>query len=566
MSAAARQALPWRGLGELARQSAGLPWFLHRKLGMAAAADAVAERMRQREARFLAAVERLVFAVPASPLRRLLAWAGCDAGDLRRMVTADGIEAALAGLRTAGVFVSADEFRGRVPLHRPGLDLEVAARDFDNPLVSGRAGGVDGATSGSTGSRVPVRYSWGFLAEEAADEALLLASHDLRSAPLAFWLPGPPGIAGLHNLLVHAKLGRPPERWYSPTAAPARSDGLAFWADRGWRAARRCLPALGPAPEPLPLDSAETIARWLAAGLRNGKPGNPAAPALLKCFASAAPRVAEAAAAAGIDLSGHVVLAGGEPLTARRRQILARAGLRAYGRYAATETGFIAGGCPLAADGAMHLYADRLAVVAAGADASSGADGTRGALAFTSLSLAAPKVLLNVELGDHGLLSRRPCGCPLGSAGLAWQIGDVHSPEKVAAEGVKLGDADLVGLVEDAVTALGGDPDDVQIWLDEAASGAPRLTVALSPRAPVEPEALRRGIRERLPSLAGGALAARLWVDAGVLAVERRPLRAGPGGKMQRVVRGARGEPAADSPSDRRPHPADDPHGTGHER
>ncbi|HXO21196.1 MAG TPA: hypothetical protein VOA87_14880, partial [Thermoanaerobaculia bacterium] len=298
---AGRQATPWRELADLAWRSAGLPGFLRRRLGIAEAAAAVAERVRRREARFLRSVDRLVFGVRRSPLRRLLAWAGCEAGDLRRMVEADGVEAALACLHAAGVFVSADEFRGRVDLVRPGLRLAVEPRNFDNPLLSGvarLAGGVGGATSGSTGRGVPVRYSWRFLAAEAADEALLLHSHGLQEAPLAFWLPGPPGIAGLHNLLVHAKLGCPPQRWYSPSPAPGSGDGPAFWADRGWRAARRCLPALGPAPEWLPLERAAEVARWLAVFRR------PARPAVLKCFASAALRVAGAAAAAGLDLTG----------------------------------------------------------------------------------------------------------------------------------------------------------------------------------------------------------------------------------------------------------------------
>jgi hypothetical protein len=118
------------------------------------------------------------------------------------------------------------------------------------------SGGVAGATSGSTGGSIPVRYDWPFLAAEAAEELLLLESHGLREAPLAFWMPGPPGIAGLHNLLAHAKLGRPPKRWFSTSPAPLRRDGLAFWVDRGWRAARRLLPRLGPAPEWVPADLA----------------------------------------------------------------------------------------------------------------------------------------------------------------------------------------------------------------------------------------------------------------------------------------------------------------------
>lgn len=524
MSGAGR--LPWRELAGLARRSAGLCSFLRRPLDPARVEEAVGERVRRRGAAFLEAADRLIYGVAGSPLRRLLLWAGCEAGDLRQMVERDGVEAALARLRAAGAWVSADELRGRTPLRRSGLDLALTPSDFTNPLARGA---VSGASSGTTrrregdGRGVPVSYGWEFLAAEAAHELLLLASHGLGRAPLALWMPGPPGIAGLHNLLAHAKLGRPPQRWFSPSPAPAFGDGLAFWVDRGWLAARRLLPALGPAAEWVPPERAAEVARWLAAAPR---------PALLKCFASAALHVAAAARAEGLDLAGKVVFAGGEPLSEARRRALAGAGLRAYARYAATETGFLAGACPLGAGaGDMHLYADRAALV------NGKPDGVPGPLAVTSLSLAAPLVLLNVELGDHGVLRRQPCECALGRAGLEWRVAEVHSPEKIAAEGVKLGEVDFTRLVEEAVRDLGGGPDDFQLWLGEQANGGTRPAVVLAPHAAIEPAALRARLRLSLPRLSGGALAALLWLDGGALEVVRRPLAPGAGHKMRRVVR-----------------------------
>ena len=336
------------------------------------------------------------------------------------------------------------------------------------------------------------------------------------------------GSPGLHNLLVHSKLGKPPQRWFSTSPAPDRGEGLAFWIDRGWRVGRRLLPRLGPAPEWVPAERAEEVARWLASAPQ---------PAVLKCFASSALRVASAAVAAGLDLSRSVVFAGGEPLTLARREFLARSGLRAFARYAATETGFIAGACPHGEDGGeMHLYSDRLAVIGPEPE------GPAAPFAFTVLSLAAPKVLLNVELGDHGRLRRRSCGCALGRAGLAWHLRDVHSPAKIAAEGVKLGEIDFARLVEEAARDLGGAPDDLQIWLglDSGAGGASRITLVLAPGSPIDPDALQSRLRELLPQLPGGALASRLWFEGGALTIERRPLRLGPGQKMRRIVREGR--------------------------
>jgi hypothetical protein len=549
---------PWPELAGLARRSAGLPSFLRRPLDPAVAAAGVGERVRRRGAAFLDAAERLIYGVAGSPLRRLLLWAGCEAGDLRHMVEEDGLEAALERLRAVGVRVSADELRGRVPLRRSGLELALAPRDFTNPAALGVVAGASSGTTGrgvvsddrarqvgetdagheregirggleqTTARGLPVSYSWELLAAEAAHELLLLESHGLAEAPLALWLPGPPGIAGLHNLLAHAKLGRPPRRWFSPSPAPAAGDGLAFWVYRAWRAARRLLPALGPAAEWVPAERAVEVARWLAEAPR---------PALLKCFAGAALRVAAAARAAGLDLGGKVIFAGGEPLGEARRRFLAEAGLSVYARYAATETGFLAGACPLGAGGGdMHLYADLAALV------NGQPEGVSGPLAVTALSLAAPLVLLNVELGDHGALRRRPCECALGRAGLDWRVSEVHSPDKIVAEGVKLGEVDFTRLVEEAVRRLGGGPDDFQIWLARQADGAERPAVVLAPDSPVEPAALRARLRQSLPGLSGGALAARLWIDGGGMEVKRGPLVPGAGHKMSRVVRRATDE------------------------
>ena len=118
-------------------------------------------------------------------------------------------------------------------------------------------------------------------------------------------------------------------------------------------------------------------------------------------------------------------------------------------------------------------------------------------------------------------------------------MADVHSPEKIAAEGVKLGEVDFTRLVEEVVCDLGGGPDDFQVWLGEQEEGAGRLAVVLAPQCGVATAALRTRLRQRLPELSGGALAAHLWLDGGGLAVERRALLPGAGHKMRRVVRQA---------------------------
>ena len=138
--------------------------------------------------------------------------------------------------------------------------------------------------------------------------------HGFATAPLALWLPLPPGIAGVHSLLVNAKMAQPPERWFSQVQRGVPGSSLLHryaarylvWAGR--RAGMRL-----PYPEPLPLADARVAARWLAdARERSGTTS------ALRTSASTGVRVAEAALAHGIDVEGCVILVGGEPLTEAR--------------------------------------------------------------------------------------------------------------------------------------------------------------------------------------------------------------------------------------------------------
>jgi len=102
--------------GDLARGAAflgALGWYLRHPLTPDRARLVVGVRLAAREESFLALVRSLVFANPESPYRALLREAGCEYGDLQRMVRADGLDAALAGLYRAGVYLTDPELRRR---------------------------------------------------------------------------------------------------------------------------------------------------------------------------------------------------------------------------------------------------------------------------------------------------------------------------------------------------------------------------------------------------------------------------------------------------------------------
>jgi hypothetical protein len=336
-----------------------------------------------------------------------------------------------------------------------------------------------------------------------------------------------PGIAGLHNAILHWRFDRPVACWFSQTPA-------ASWREApSVRVIHEAVAVLGVLrgslrPRHLPLDRAAVIAEWLAEGARRGQRR------VLKTFASSAARVAGAALAAGLDLSGQRVFTGGEPLTAERLGLLREVGLAALPRYAATETGMIAGACGEPdRGGEMHLYLDRLAVLAGGRPAArQPSPPIEGMLAFTSLAPSAPLVLLNAELGDHASLRLSDCSCLLGTAGCSQRIADVTAPEKFAAEGVKLLAIQLAEAAAGLVMAAGGTADDSQVWWRDGGVEPARLTVAIDPRVALDAGRFERDLLARVAALTGGALAAGLWKQAGTIRVVLAKARPGPGAKL----------------------------------
>jgi hypothetical protein len=80
-----------------------LPGFLRHQVTGAEARATVRARLESRETDFLGLCSELVYGIPGSPYRALLAHAGCEFGDLERLVRSDGVEGALAALWRQGV-------------------------------------------------------------------------------------------------------------------------------------------------------------------------------------------------------------------------------------------------------------------------------------------------------------------------------------------------------------------------------------------------------------------------------------------------------------------------------
>lgn len=590
-------------LGALVRLARAMPARVRQPVTPEAARARLREQLARRGDLFLEMTGQLVYAHPASPYRRLLLHAGIDPAELARRVRAQGLDAALAGLRDAGVYLTLAEFKRQVPVRRPGLTFAPAEADFDNPgFATGEGAGaarrdgapghpaggdargprgagaaashggaaISGTTSGTSSAATRVLYSWEFIAEEAAHEALLYEAHGVLDRPVALWYPVLPGVAGVHNLLLNLLIGRPPERWFSQTdPAGAGTSWFERAALAGLRFGARLGGARAPAPEFADLAHADRVLDWLLDTVRRGQPG------VLRTFASSAVRVAERAAQRGARLTGVTFFTGGEPLTEARRAWLEATGARAFPRYIATEPGLLAAACPeRATTDDMHVYEDRVAVIegrgagaeeAAGAGAGAAPDrraagppgrgshvanttdpaadlaGPPAGLLFTTLAPHVGKILLNTELGDQGTLSRRACGCVFGRLGFTQRVAQVGSRERLTLEGMTVPAAALDERIGALVAAAGGSPDSWQCRVTADARGLGRLEICLDPAltALADEEAFLAALYARLAAgEAGLALAADVWRHAGTLRVVREAPRLTGGQKHRPVLAG----------------------------
>ena len=148
----------------------------------------VRRRLAAREADFLQLIRRAVFERSESPYRVLLRAAGCEYGDLARLVERDGLARALDELRERGVYLTIEEFKGRSPVVRGSTRFDVDPRQLRNPLSSVH---VRSESSGSRGPRTSVGMDLAFVRDHAANVALFLDARGGLAWRQALW--GVPG-------------------------------------------------------------------------------------------------------------------------------------------------------------------------------------------------------------------------------------------------------------------------------------------------------------------------------------------------------------------------------------
>ncbi len=511
-----------------ARFFAALGPHLRRPVTVERARAILRQRLEQREVDFLALARHAVYGHPASPYRPLLRRAGCEYGDLERLVRQRGLEGALAVLHRSGVYLNVGELKGRSPATRGEVAVPADLERLRNP-----ASRMDEpAPAGAPACRVSLYRA--MFADLAVNATLALDARGGTHWAHGVWFVSQLSPSGaILWLLRHRGPGYRPDRWFMRVDPRTLPKPLERWVPVVARWVSQAAGAPLPRAEFVPVDEPSPILAWIHETRRNGRTPH------LATLTTAAVDLCHTAERLGTDLSGVQFGVSSEPVTAARLAAIRRVGAEALPSYGAREAGLMAYGClsPSKPDD-MHLYDDVYAVIQpghAGVEAGLPAE----ALFVTSLRASSPYILLNVSLGDRGVIERRACGCPLEAIGWTTHVHTVRSFEKLRISGALVLTDDLMRLLEEVLPArFGGGPTDYQLVEDDAevAGGKPRLRLLIHPRVgSVGPQAVADAFRAAVS--AAGISVGHLWGDMRWLMVERRPPYLSDHGKLPVIHR-----------------------------
>jgi hypothetical protein len=267
-----------------------------------------------------------------------------------------------------------------------------------------------------------------------------------------------------------------------------------------------------PWPEQIGLDEGGAVARWASeAAAEHGA-------CLIRANASMSMRIAIAAKEAGLSLKGVTLMGGGEPPTPAKVSQITATGAKWIPTYSFTEGGSVALGCanPSGVDD-VHLFKDLFAMIQAPQHVP-GTGHDVPAFYFSNLEPSAPKILLNAEVGDYGIVESRSCGCPLEACGYTEHLRQIRSFGLIVSEGMTWVVNDMIKVIEEVLPArFGGTPLDYQMVEEEDASGFTRLTVIVSPKITLADES--DVVRTVIDNIGGSAR--NIWAQAGTIRVRR---------------------------------------------
>ncbi|HET9787255.1 MAG TPA: hypothetical protein VFP47_08980, partial [Pyrinomonadaceae bacterium] len=134
---------------------AGLRGFFRQQVTLEQANEEIRRELETREQRFLDLVRSRVYDRETNPYFKLLALAGCDFADLQSYVRKKGLEKTLERLAEEGVYLTSDEFKGKIDVVRGNTSFRISQKDL--AMRNSHRGLVLSQSSGTRGP--PQRYA-----------------------------------------------------------------------------------------------------------------------------------------------------------------------------------------------------------------------------------------------------------------------------------------------------------------------------------------------------------------------------------------------------------------------
>ncbi|MFC1846845.1 hypothetical protein ACFLYS_02150 [Chloroflexota bacterium] len=486
----------------------------------------VQKRFENRNRSFLSLVRNTIYKNKNSPYSKLLNIAGCEYGDLEKLVKSNGIEYTLGKLENNGVYIKSKEFRGKQAVIRGGKTLHFREKDFENPFLTCHFETSTGA-SRSVGSRT--MYDFEFLtANWSVYNFLMLDAFGALNYPVIVWGPVLPGF-GLAAVLAYMKINKTPLKWFTQVDTSFKPSlinrlGMNYMVYMARRLGIEC-----PKPEYLPHNKLDRLAQ-LASETVIQYGG-----CCIDTYTSSAVLLCQSAKEKGVDIRGTKFFVGGEPITGAKRREIESVGAEICPAYSFMEAGYLGLGCfnPQYPDD-IHVLTDSFALTKGNREAKI-QHKPLDSLSFTTLLPSAPKILLNYESGDIGLIKENKCGCYFDMLGYDIHISNIIGHDKLTSQGMTFLGFDFLNVIDKILPAqFGGSPMDYQVIEEEDEHGHTRVIVVVNPNiGPIEEELLKSTLLSEVSKIGEAQrMMAQIWANSGTVQVRRELPGYTKGGKI----------------------------------
>ena len=471
--------------------------------------------IRNREANFLK-MAQAILRDPAHPYSQLFAIAGCTYADLEADVSRNGLESTLEALLREGVYLTLDEFRCRTEIVRGTRHITATMADWDRREGQGP---LQMISSGSSGGRsLRTRYSIES-ARLGLAGALLMRDEfaDGRPAETVMILPILPSTIGLSACAACHRLGSPTSAWFA-IGGPLRRSAHYRALTAALVTRLRLAGARVPHPAYLQENDFSPVAEFVAGRKRQG------ARVAMHGMVSSITRVAGAALDRGLDIRGSWAFVVGESLTDLKRDLIESAGIRVYPTYGTSDFGGIGGPCSQMTSGnCVHISRGSVALIGRPIENIWGDGEPVNSLHLTGLLPFHPRFLINVEIGDTGIIEPATCDCTYSRIGYVQQVREIAAISKICGQGSTLYARDIVQVLEEGLPArFGGRPGDYQLIEVEGVAQTD-LELRVHPRLAIaSPQAVLESFLAQCRNTYGGALAVRLWTESRGIRVETK--------------------------------------------